>query len=85
MYMIKLKLEQPHNTVNDVRRIGELDELNIDEEYGVVPIDPKHGLYVIRVRGEVDANKLRALGIVRGVYGETRVSPIHKGHKDLEE
>lgn len=85
MYMIKLELEEPRNTLGDVRRIAGLGELDIDEDYGVVPVDPRRGLYVIRVRGQVDTNKLRALGVVRGVYGDTRVAAIHQGNKNLEE
>ena len=79
--MIKLELDRPNNTLSYVRQISGLDELNIDEEYGVVPIDPKRGLYVIRVIGEIDADKVRALNTVRGVYGDVRVAPFDKDNK----
>ena len=85
MYIIKLKVDEPNNTLSYIRRIAGLDELKIDEDYGVVPIDPKHGLYVIRVLGEIDADKVRALSIVRGVYGDVRVAPIDKGNEISEE
>jgi len=85
MYMIKLKLDRPNNTLDYIRRVKGLGELNIDEDYGVVPINPRHGLYVIRVIGEIDVSMVRALSIVRGVYGDVRVAPFDKGNRKLEE
>ncbi len=84
MYMIKLKLDRPNNTLDYVHHIRGLEELDIDEDYGIVSIDPKHGLYVIRVIGEIDADKVRALSMVRGVYGDVRVAPIDKGSRKTE-
>ncbi len=85
MYMIKLKLDRPNSTLDYVRHIRGLDEVDIDEDYGIVSIDPKHGLYVIRVIGEIDTNKVRALSMVRGVYGDVRIAAIDKGNSKSEE
>ncbi len=85
MYLIKLQLSQRNNTFEYVRRIPGLDTLTIDEDYGIVSISPKRGLYVIRVLDDIDINRIRALPEVRGVYGEVRIAPISKGNNNLED
>ena len=84
MYIIKLQLEKPNNTLEHVRHIRGLSGLDIDEDYGVVSISPKRGLYVVRVSDDIDINKVRALPEVTGVYGDMRIDPINKGDKNLE-
>ena len=85
MYTIKLQLVPPNNTFDYVRRIHGLDELNIDEDYGLVSISPKRGLYIIRVLGDIDINRIRALPEVKGVYGEVRIAPIDNENNNLED
>jgi hypothetical protein len=85
MYNIKLQLFPPNNTFDYVHRIPGLDALTIDEDYGIVSISPKRGLYVIRVLGEIDINRIRALPEVKGVYGDVRIAAINKGNNNLED
>lgn len=85
MYLIKLQLVPPKNTLDYARRIPGLDALEIDEGYGLVSISPKRGLYVIRVLGDIDANQIRTLPEVKGVYGDVRIEPINKGNDNLED
>ncbi len=85
MYIIKLQLFPPNNTFDSARRIPGLDVLTIDEDYGMVSISPKRGLYVIRVSGDVDINRIRDLPAVKGVYGDVKISPINKGNDNLED
>ncbi len=85
MHIIKLQLVPPNNTLEHVRHIRGLDGLDIDENYGVVSISPKRGLYVIRVSDDIDINKIRSLPEVMGVYGDVRIAPINKGNNNLEE
>ena len=80
MYTIKLQLVPPNNTFEYVRRIPGIDELDIDKDYGLVLISPKRGLYTIRVFGDIDIKRIRALPDVKGVYGEVRIAPINKGN-----
>lgn len=85
MYLIKLELFPPDNTFDYVRRIPGIDALNVDEGYSIVSISPKRGLYVIRVLGEIDTNKIRALPEVKGVYGDVKIAPISKENHNLED
>lgn len=85
MYIIKLKLAQPNNTLEHVRHIRGLDGLDIDEDYGLVSISPKRDLYVIRVSDDININKVRVLPEVKGVYGDVIVAPINRANNNLEE
>lgn len=85
LHIIKLQLSTSNNTLEHVRHIRGLDGLDIDEDYGLVAINPKRGLYVIRVVGDIDVNKIHALPEVKGVYGDVRVTAINKGNNKLEQ
>lgn len=85
MYLIKIQLFPPNNTLDYARRIPGLDTLDIDETYGLVSISPQRGLYVIRVLDGVDADRIRTLPEVKGVYGDVRIAPINKGNDNLED
>ena len=79
MYLIKLQLIPPENTLDHVRHMRGLGDLDIDQDYGIVSISPKRNLYVTRVRGEIDVDRIRALPEVKGVYGDLHVAPIKTG------
>ncbi len=85
MHMIKLQLSPPNNTIDYVRRIPGLNTLSVDEEYGLVLISPKRGLYVIRVLGDIDVEQIRTIPEVEGVYGDVRIAPIDKANHNLED
>ncbi|MCB1740562.1 MAG: hypothetical protein KDK91_09345 [Gammaproteobacteria bacterium] len=51
-----------------------LRELDLDAAYGLVTISPKRHLYVLRVRGVVDRERLLAVPQVKGVHGDVRIS-----------
>ena len=85
MYIIMLKLISPYNTLDHVRRIPGLEKLNVDESYGVVSVSSKRGLYVIRVSGELDIDRIRAIPEVAGVYGDVRIAPFNEEKNNLED
>lgn len=73
--LIKLELEPSLADLTAVRQLKGLQNLQIDDGYGLVCISPKRRLYVIRVIGAVDADRLQAAQPrIRGLYGEVRVS-----------
>jgi hypothetical protein len=85
MYLITLQLIPPDNTLEHVRRIRGLDEIDIDQDYGIVSISPKRNLYVIRVKGDIDVDRIRGLPEVKGVHGDVKIAPIDEGGNNQEE
>jgi hypothetical protein len=76
-YLITLHLSPPHNSLDYVKTLDGIKDLNIDEDYGLVLISPKQNLYVIRVSGDVDYQKLMAIQpLVKGVHGDVKIAPI---------
>ena len=76
-YLITLHLLHDENTLQCVKQLPGLNELKIDEDYGLVPISPKRNLYTIRVLGDLDSDKLMSMQPkVKGVYPDIRVAPI---------
>lgn len=75
-YLVTLYLEPPQNSLEAVKQLSGIEGLDIDEEYGLVPISPKRHLYVIRVKGDLDPNHLMSIQpAVKGVHGDIIVSP----------
>lgn len=75
--LITLHLQPDENRLQDIKQLSGLEELDIDEEYGLVVISPKRNLYTIRVLGDLDAEKLMSIQPkVKGVYADLRVSPM---------
>jgi len=75
--LIVLSLSPDEANLNYVKNLPGLKELNIDDNYGLVLISPKRGLYAIRVNGEIDLEKLRAIQPkVKGVYPDTPIAPF---------
>ncbi len=76
-FIIKLHLLPNENTLEHVKQLPGLKDLEIDIEYGLVSISPKRGLYAIRVIGDIDPDKLIAKQPkVKGVFGDIKVIPI---------
>jgi hypothetical protein len=77
-YLITLHLQPPNNSLQYVKQLSGIRELEIDENYGLVPIAPKRDLYVIRVCGDLDPNQLMSIQpAVKGVHGDVKVEPFN--------
>lgn len=75
-YLVTLELVPPHNTLEHVRALPVLRELMIDAPYGLVSISPKRNLYVVRVNGPIEPDRLMTVPQVKGVHGDARISAI---------
>lgn len=75
--LITLHLQPDENRLQDIKQLLGFENLNIDDEYGLVAISPKRNLYTIRVSGDLDAEKLMSIQQkVKGVYTDLKVSPM---------
>jgi hypothetical protein len=54
--MLTLKLDPDEASIEKVRRKLKLKGQEIDETFGVVPIDPRQNLYAVRVDEDVADN-----------------------------
>ncbi len=73
-YLITLHLQPPNNSLEYVKQLSGIRELEIDENYGLVLISPKRDLYVIRVSGDINPNHLMSIQpAVKGVHGDMQV------------
>jgi hypothetical protein len=76
-YLVTLHLQPPNNSLEYVKQLSGIRELEIDENYGLVLISPKRELYVIRVTGDLEPNHLMSIQpAVKGVHGDVKVAPI---------
>ncbi len=76
-FLITLHLLPGENTLQHVKQLPGLEDLDIDENYGLVIISPKRNLYTIRVSGDIGADKLRSVQPkVEGIYADVKVVPI---------
>ncbi len=76
--LITLQLPPPKNTLEYIKKQRWLNDLTLDEEYGLVLLSPKIDLYTIRVTGNIDSKKLKKdyPDIIKGVYGDIKISPF---------
>ncbi len=75
-FLITLYLLPDENTIQFVRQLPGLEEIEIDEDYGLIVISPKRNLYVIRVSGDVDPDKLMSIqSKVKGVHTDVKIGP----------
>ncbi len=82
-YLITLHLSPPNNSLNYVKQLDGIKDLNIDEDYGLVLISPKRDLYVIRVSGEMDSQKLMAMQpLIKGVHGDIKIAPTESQEEE---
>jgi hypothetical protein len=72
--LVTLELPPPSNTFEHVRNLPVLKELAIDVPYGLVAISPKRHLYVVRINGAIERERLMAVPQVKGIHGDPRIS-----------
>lgn len=73
--MIKLRLASPSNTFASVQQLPGLAGLSLDPGFGLVCIDPRQGLYVVRTGHLDDLDRRRAVSPeILGGYGDVRIS-----------
>lgn len=76
-YLVTLHLSPGENTLQHVKQLPGLNEVKIDEDYGLIAISPKRNLYTIRVSGEIDANRLMSLQPkVKGIFADVKIVPV---------
>jgi hypothetical protein len=73
--MIKLHLPSG-SSFGSVQHLPGLAALPLDETFGLLPIDPKNALYVVRTSESIGdlAERQRLSPEILGVYGDVRVS-----------
>jgi len=75
--LVTLRLEPPHNTLAYVQQLSGFQGVAIDADYGLVLISPQRSLYVVRVVGTLDAERLMAQHPeVQGVHGDVNIQAI---------
>lgn len=77
--LVTLELEPTDNTLEYARALPVLRELEIDISYGLVCISPKRNLYVVRVNGPIEQERLMAVPQVKGVHGDPKISTLDDG------
>lgn len=76
-YLVTLQLNRNQKSVEDVKHLAGFQDVNIDNNYGVVTISPKRNLYAIRVLGNLDVNQLKATQPkVQEIYGDTSIASV---------
>jgi hypothetical protein len=82
-YLITLNLPPPNNSLEYVKQLDGIKDLEIDEDYGLVLISPKRDLYVIRVSGDIDSQKLMTIQpLVKGVHGDLKIAPTESQEEE---
>lgn len=72
--MIKLRLSAPA-TLDAIQQLPGLKGVALDSRFGVVPISPKEGLYVVRADAVPDLDSRKQLSPeILEAYGDVRVS-----------
>ncbi len=74
--LITLELLAPENSLEFVCALPVLQTLAVDRDYGLVPVSLKRNLYVIRVEGELDRERLLEDAHVKAVHGDVRISTM---------
>lgn len=72
--MVTLQLEPEQASLEKVRQLLGLKRDEVDEDFGVVNINPSEHLYTILVRQEA-AERVRDAAPVRGVFSNPRIEP----------
>jgi hypothetical protein len=73
--MVTLRLDPEHASLDEVRRMLDLGEDEVDAGFGVVNISPREHLYTILV-DEATAARVQDAEPVEGVYGNPRIEPF---------
>ncbi len=76
--MLQFHHEGGRPDLDEARRLFGLDRTDVDEAYGVVPTDPRRGIYVMLVKPEAEAKAQAALAertghVAEGLFGNPRV------------
>jgi hypothetical protein len=72
--MIKLRLSTPAS-LEAVQQLPGLQDLALDARFGLVPISPRDGLYVVRTENVPDLEPRKKLSPeILEVYGDVRIS-----------
>lgn len=73
--LIKLRLEKTNATIGYVSELPGMHGLELEREYGLIPISPKENLYVVRVASydRPDERKKQSPEIVQH-YGDIKIS-----------
>ena len=80
--MIKLRLSDKGSDLDSVRALPGLDGVRLDERYGVVPINPRESLYVVRTDEIDDLDRRKELSPeILGAYGDIRISTTKRDGK----
>ena len=81
--MIKLQLPAQQTTFDAVRELPGLRGLQLDRGYGLVCLDPKAGLFVVRADNVDRVEQRRALSPeILEFYGDTRISTTDEERSD---
>jgi len=73
--MIKLQLDPPADNFASVQNLPGLAGIELDKRYGLVPIAPQKGLYVVSANHLDDLERRRKISPeILGVYGPVRIS-----------
>lgn len=73
-YLVTLELTSDQSSLEYVKELPGLANLQIDEEYGVINISSKKNLYVIRVSGELEPEQLMSnQPQVKAVHGDAKI------------
>ncbi len=73
--MIKLRLPPHTATLDAVQRLRGLKDLTLDPRFGVVGINTKEGLYIVRTDSVNDLEERRRLSPeILEAYGDIRIS-----------
>ena len=73
--MVTLRLDPERASLDEVRRMLDLGEDEVDPAFGVVNISPAEHLYTILV-DEAAASRIAGAEPVEGVYGNPRIEPF---------
>ncbi len=73
--MIKIKMPGPQPSLDAVQALPGLEDLPLDARFGIVCIDPRQSLYVVRAPA-VDnlETRTRLSPEIQGAYGDVRIS-----------
>jgi hypothetical protein len=76
-YLVTLELTSDQSSLEYVKELPGLANLQVDEKFGVINISPKENLYVIRVSGELDPEQLMSnQPQVKAVHGDAKIGAM---------
>jgi hypothetical protein len=77
--MIKLRLPPSLHDFASVQKLPGLAGLSLDVRFGLVPIKPDEGLFVVRAASVPDLDRRKKLSPeILGSYGDTRIGTTDK-------